>query len=234
MMKTCGVVSAVWLPEESLGMVHRVINRFELLNDMEVRFIGDQELHNKFLSSAHYARYHAWNFVPSDVERIIYFDIDMLPLRPLPELPNIDFAAAPERQETYKECGDAWPVIKRAGLYFNTGMIIATRKTEPIFQRMLYKQTHSTGGESPWFADQSFFNVEVFAAVEAGEITFQELPRSWNSLILLDTVNPPPDEPYMIHYAGGHSSKLRLITHAITQLTNLERMIDIKKQYSHG
>lgn len=233
-MKTCAVMAAIWMEPSLVEIVRRIAERFERLNNMEVRVIVDQDLSGKFLSSSYYAKYHAWKQVPSDIERIIYLDTDMLPLRPLPELPDVDFAAAPERKEIYDECSAAWPIIQRTGTYFNAGMLIATRKAEHIFQRMILRQTHSIGGEAPWFGEQSFMNIEVFSAVEAGEITFQQLPRSWNQLILIDTYEPPPPEAHMLHFAGGHNAKLRIISHAMEQFTNLERMIDIKKQYARG
>jgi lipopolysaccharide biosynthesis glycosyltransferase len=231
-MKTCAVTAAIWTPAEYIEALKRVTARFEQLNDMEVRVMTDKDLHGKFLSSNHYARYHAWNFVPSDIERIVYFDIDIIPLRPLPELPKADLCATRERDEIFKQYSDWWPVVGRAGMCFNSGLVIATRKTENIFQRMLLRQHHGWNREFPW-VDQPILNVEVFSAVEAGEITFKEIPRSWNSLILVDD-EPEPDDPYILHLAGGKASKMHLVQHVLDQIAQIERLIDIKKRYTDG
>lgn len=220
-MKTCAVMVAIWMKPDVLGAARRIAKYFEKLNEMPLRFIVGTDLRGEFLSAASYAKYYAWRLVEPNVERIVYLDCDMFPVRPLPELPAADFAAAPDIAKNFELTAKHWPVIQRAGTYFNAGFFVATRKTEPIFNRMILRQNHIVGSEMPWHVDQSFFNVEVFSAVEAGDITYESLPKSWNNLILTDP--EPVDDPYMLHLTGGDVFRLRIIDHVIAQLGHLER-----------
>ena len=230
-MKTCAVVIAVWFKPPVLQLVKRMIKRFERINHMPVHLIHGLNLKGEFLSGPAYAKYHAWQKVSSDIERIVYLDCDMIPLRPLPELPAADFAAAPDLQTRTDCVTEHWPLIRRAGTYFNAGFFVATRKTEKIFERMLLRQCHGIGPAMPWHVDQTMLNVEVQAAVEAGEIEFEKLSKQWNNLALIDP--EPVEAPYMLHMSGGDKWKLRFASCAIDhleQMNEARRLLSIVKK----
>ena len=220
-MKTCAVMAAIWTKPDVKAAVERVAKHFEQLNEMPVRLILGADLRGNFLSASEYAKYFAWRLVPPDVERIVYLDYDMFPARKLPALPDVDFAAAPAVDGVFEEVAKCWPVIQRAGVYFDAGFIIATRKTERIFNRMMLRQMHAVGREMPWRGDQTMLNVEVQSAVEEGDITFKLLSKRWNNLVLLDP--DLVDDPIMLHLSEGGPHRLRLVDYVLGQLSQFER-----------
>lgn len=228
MSDTVGIMTAIWVDEPFKRAIRKVASRFERLNRIPVRVIEDADLTGEFLSSPYFARYHAWRFVPRDTERIFHFDADIIPLKPLPPFPDADFAAVQDRAlyaDKYAEC---WPIFRKNKHYFNAGVFMATRKTEPLFKRMVLQQTHAVDGGWPWIYDQTMLNIEVQTAVEMGEITYASLPKQWNNLALLDEERVPG--PCMLHLAGPtHMYKMYLVEHIVDHLNRLESLAEINQ-----
>lgn len=214
------VMIKLWCNPTDSAYVDRIAKYIALLNNRPVHLIDDAQLNtvSSWFEMPEFARYCIWKLVPPEVTHILYIDNDMLPLAPLPlsELPDVDIAAAPDRNETYQYMSERWPIIKRAGTYFNAGMFMASRKTEALFDHMLALQSRVFTG-APWFADQTMLNVEVRAAVERNELTFAALPKRWNSLVLID--EEAELDPYMLHFAGASSTKLRMIAQCVDRMT---------------
>ena len=126
--KVHAVMAAIYLSVEQMEHVRSVAARFEQLNNIPVRIITGRDLPGVYLSYPHFARYHVWQIVPKDTEKIIYFDNDMIPLRPLPELPDVDFAAVSDRSKLVEGVSREYPIIKKAGQYFNAGFFVASPK----------------------------------------------------------------------------------------------------------
>jgi lipopolysaccharide biosynthesis glycosyltransferase len=140
-------------------------------------------------------------FIPAEVEKVIYLDVDMIVRKDISALWEIDLGdkiigGVPDRSEivscswggiaNYKELGIA-PETK----YFNSGLLLLNRTkwieaniTEKILD-CISKNTKYAG-----FPDQYGLNV-VFAN------QWLELDSRWNSYSMLEK-----DDPFLIHFIG--------------------------------
>jgi len=140
-------------------------------------------------------------FIPADVEKVIYLDVDMIVRKDISMLWNIDLGdkiigGVPDRSEVvscswggitnYKELGIA-PESK----YFNSGLLLLSRSkwieaniTEKILD-CISKNTKYAN-----FPDQYGLNV-VFAN------QWLELDSRWNSYSMLEK-----EDPFLIHFIG--------------------------------
>lgn len=218
-MKTWGVMAAIYMGPEQRGYVQQVAERFKRLNKMPVRVIHDGDLPGVYLANGHWARYYAWDIVPSDVERIIYMDTDMLPLRALPELPDVDFAAPTDYDTTKNMVLNSVPYLKEKGIYFNSGFFIATRKTRKAFRRVLDLMP-SEIFPPPFFADQTPLNIEIQRGLDRNELTFKLLSQKWSCLPLHDA---RIQDPYMVHCTGiKWQKKLQFVNYFLTHINQVE------------
>lgn len=209
MRNACGVVAITSFdPPDIRKHVERLINRFTQLNDMPVRLICGDDLNGLTLVDPHFARYYAWQLVPKHVDKIVYFDTDVLPLWPLPELPDEDFSAVEETGVYAGASKKQIPLLKRANSYFSTGFFVAGRRTEPLFKRMIARQTTATEGPLLW--DQALMNVEVQTAVIMEELSYRALPREW---CCTHWNLSPEQSACMAHFPGGGPLKIRLLGH---------------------
>ena len=166
-----------------------------------------------------------WDVLPETVDRVVYLDGDVLPLRKLPELPDVDFAAAREANWISNEVCALWPALTQPEYFVNSGVFVANRKTAPMFKRVLERQRSAGDGQLPWLRDEVILNVELQLAVKNGEITFDRLPTKWNQLTL--HADHHTKEPYMMHFAGvcfGKDPKIKsgFIAQIIEYLNEIE------------
>ena len=224
MSKVCGLATftSVEFPD-MLEHAKRVVKRFEQLNDMPVQLVTASDAVALPLFDPHFARYFAWRLVPASVEKIIYFDTDILPLWPLPELPDVDFAAVPENSKHADFMRAKTPMLKSVDAYFNSGFFIASRKTEAVFDRMVARQTSAKYGPKPQLWDQPLLNVEVQTAVCMNEITYQSLPLKWCSP---HWELEPDMAPAMVHLPSGDwKYKTRVIGHVCAAIDEADETL---------
>ena len=205
-----------------MGCIKVIADRFTRLNNIPVRIIVESDVKDVTLVLPEFARYYAWQLVPKDTERIIYFDYDILPVRKLPMLPNSDFAAIREKSKLADYAMETTPVLNEAKLYFNTGFFIAGRKFELICDRVLARQTALVSNASA--KDQTIVNVEVQTAVRMGEIGFEELSNQWCMAAWDITLQ---SDPYMAHYISLTNSEIkpRIVSVMANRLNQLEQQI---------
>lgn len=214
MAKVQAIMSAFYDNPDEMKYVRRIADRFEELNNIPVKILTEDDVDLDKLTYPHFARYLAWGLVPQDTERIIYMDNDMIPVKPLPPLPEEDFAAATDCDKINEDAKKRWPLMRYAKRYFNSGFFIANRKLEEVFFEVLARQTTANEAKWPWFRDQTLLNLEVQMAVREGKISVKILPREWNYMALLD--EEPVEGAYMIHASGIHTAmKLRFINYIL-------------------
>ena len=211
MNNVCGVVAIMSFdPPDIRAHVERLVKRFEQLNDMTVRVIVADDLRGLPLVNPRFARYYAWQLVPKSIERIIYFDTDVLPLWPLPKLPEDAFAAVEENSSCAEAAKRQVPLLKRVSSYFSTGFFVADRRTEELFKRVLARQTTATEGKQPLLWDQTLVNVEVHTAVIMEEFSYKALPLDW-CCQYWDL--SPEQTTCMVHFPGVGPLKIRMLSH---------------------
>lgn len=206
------------MSDESHAQIRRIAERFTQLNDIPVRIILERDLPGVYLSAPQFARYHAWDLLPQDVDKLIYFDTDILPMRKLPPLPDVDLAAVPDCKMTTDFIYPRFPLLKQFGKYFSSGFMIATRRTLPIFRRVLARQM-SGEDKYPWLNDQTLMNVESVLAIQNGEITFKLLSKRW---ACMPVHHEPTPDPYMMHFTGVPDQKLRIINYLLEYAESIE------------
>lgn len=135
-----------------------------------------------------------WDFVPADVERIVWIDADCFPLRPMElcHVPDADFAALPDARGTFTAEQGRCPFLAGLTRYFNAGVFVARRGATEALMRELGERMHEEITGNCW--DQSWFNYLVARDIP----DWWELPREFNC-------NPRSmfcEEPFIIHFAG--------------------------------
>lgn len=216
MPKVHALMLAMYDSDEDLNYVRRIADRFEELNNIPVRTLTPADVGDikEKLVYPQFARYYGWNFVPEDVEYMIYMDTDLIPVKPLPELPTEDFSAVSDIAVLNEDVKKQWALFKTAQCYFNSGFFIASRKMKPIFEEVLLRQTTAHKAKWPWFHDQTLLNIEVQMALRVGRISVRMLPKEWNHLAIMDLETVK--DAYMLHVAGIHVSvKLRFINYIL-------------------
>lgn len=211
MPKVQGVIFAHFADPKDYDYTQEMADRFEDLNNIPVRIFTSEDLDYTKLTYPHFGRYKVWELVDAGVEQIIYMDTDMVPLRPLPELPIEDFAAAPDNAQISKEVMEKWrPAFQHAKHYYQSGFFIAKRKTNKVFQRMLLLQTTGNDARLPWLRDQTMLNIEIQIAAKAGDLSVKSLSKQWNHVAMTDSEYV--DDVYMMHVTGVHPEvKMRFV-----------------------
>ena len=152
-----------------------VTTRFEMLNGRRMKVIRRSDLPKEALRShSQYSKAWLWDVVPDDVDRILYFDFDLVPLRPLPEIPDAPFVAVPDAQWYSEAQAARYLLLDDTAKYFNSGFFIAKRETRPAFEKLkaLVERKHPNDTR-PY--DQTKLNLLIQSEYEVAW-----LPRSCN------------------------------------------------------
>ena len=156
-----------------------VVDRFEALNNRRVFVVRAADLPAEALSGhATYAKLWLWDAVPKTTERILYFDYDVVFVRPLPALPDVPFAACPDAQRYVEQRLEEHVLFQESGNYFNAGLFLAHRSTRPVFeQARAFRETQVVKQTPPY--DQTTLNLLMQSAVG---VTW--LPHAYNTVML--------------------------------------------------
>jgi len=195
------VTSAVWLDASAIEIVERAAKRFEKLNGIPVQILYNHTLGGKILTHRRFVKSLIWEYVPEDVERVIYYDYDVLPLTPLGELPKVDFAAAPDLKKSMDEAFEIWPLLRQYNIYFSPSVFLAHRKMAELFDRIACSQAAKPDQRGSY--EQSLFNTLI-----QYKRAIHQLPKSWNYIVGCEAEYVP--EPKMLNCAGIESSMLTM------------------------
>ena len=146
-----------------------------------------------------------WDHVPDDCERIIWLDADIVLLQPFPQLPEGDWCAVLDWPGTFHHAKEQWPSLRSVTQYFNAGVFVITRKTQPLFEHMK-TQAPVTADQYGHHKDQGWLNRELSKERWREELDIVELPQKWNWL--LKVWGPPPNDSILVHLAGMGSGPL--------------------------
>ena len=154
--------------------------RFETLNNRHVHIVRREQ----FPSSAQavhkgYLYAWIWDVVPKTTKRVMFLSSYVVPLRPLPQIPDASFVAARDAKGYAEAVGFKYPIVARNG-FFNKSFFVARRDTTPIFDQLkatavdksTADPTHGDFGQTP-------FNLLVQSSLD---VTW--LPHSCNTILL--------------------------------------------------
>lgn len=114
-----------------------VAERFEALNHKKVQIIRKADLPAEAQNVyPPYAKAWLWDLVPDTVERIMFIDFDLIPLRALPPLPDAPFLAVPDTPGYVDHMRGMYPHFAKTRHVFNSGFFVAHRDTRACFERL--------------------------------------------------------------------------------------------------
>jgi len=189
------------------SVVSRIADRFGKLNGVRPRVITSpppgvpEDVHPTFYKAW------LWDIVPDRVDRIMFMDWDVLPVRPLGEIPDCSFGAC----RGYSDIGPVskyLPFIRETGLFFNAGLFLAGEVTRPLFDQVkpfACKWEYSLLR----YADQGMFNVLLQDGLD---ITV--LPDDWNYQPAVIGGNYV-QEPKMLHFSALGDERWNLMALAL-------------------
>ena len=174
-----------------------VAARFAALNKKEVLVVGRADLPKEaLLGHPTYAKAWLWDVVPEHVQRILFFDYDVVPLRALPEIPDAPFVAVPDAQWYIDRMRLTYPFFAKTQYVFNAGFFVARRDTRSIFEQ-LKSFVVTLGCESPY--KETYEQTPLNHLIQSSfDVCW--LPRTFHCLAHTNYVEVP--DAYMLHFAG--------------------------------
>ena len=136
-----------------------------------------------------------WDLVPSWCDTLVWVDADVIPVRALAVLPDGDFCASPDYSGNFAR--RALPSLRLDRTYYNAGIWIARRATEPLFRCLQELLLGGVADIHPQFYEQSFLNL----VLQQMPLRVTDLPQTWN---WMGVYGEPPKDVLMIHRAGSH------------------------------
>jgi len=172
------------------------VERFAELNDVEAMVMDAEKIPNN-LNAAAYMKAWIFDAVPSDVERVVWIDADLIPIRSIidvmPDYP-IPFSAVTDAPKSRQIAEWDVPEVEEIRVYFNSGFFIAHREAEPVFEE--WKKMAVDGVDRVYW-DQTPMNLLVDKMLSPGDVF--ELPPTFN---WLSSFGYMPEEVRMYHMAG--------------------------------
>jgi len=198
------VVHTTETRKESVARARDTVDQFERLNDIRPQLLTTADF-PKEVNKYWYFLW-VWDMVPDDVEYIMVLDSKVLPIRTLPPLPELKFAAVMDRHDRVNQGMYHSEVIKQTQKYFQMHMFVAHRDTRVAFDKV--KLLEGT----PKFEKQGGLGFDGRACYtplnEEIQSRFEvhELPREWNWNITYEK-QYYYDYPYMINFnANEHGT----------------------------
>ena len=206
-MKTMAVVGGL---KGFKPWAERVAQQVEKHNDFPCIVIDD-DLAKPFaglIKMPAWIKCYIWDLVPLDIERIVWFDADVIPLKSLREFPRVPFCACrndlpPGRLEKQ------FPILQWYDDYFNSGFFVATRDTIPAFQLLKAFMCHIPRQVWPMY-EQSWLNLAIVATLKE----YHVLPDvyNWSFKRHKELV---PDDVITLHFPGlGYVERGKLMAKA--------------------
>jgi len=174
-----------------------IADRFEALNGTELFIVRRDMLPaDALVGHLGWSKAWLWDVVPKTTQRILFIDFDVIPLRPLPEIPDAPFVAAPDAQWFVDKMRMMYPALDKAKHTFNSGFFVARRDTQPCFDQ-LKTFTVRVGQTEPYIlaGDQTPLNILI-----ASSFDIHWLPATFNCLA--HTNYKEVSEAYLLHLPG--------------------------------
>jgi glycosyltransferase involved in cell wall biosynthesis len=136
---------------------------FTKVNGLPVRVITSKDLPSDLQHPA-WGKAYIWDLVDADTERVLYFDADIVSLKPIGDLPTGQFVASEDGgvqafiAPSMYQSGIILPGLDLND-YFNSGVFVCTRDTRPVFEEL---KTYPYSPEKYGVCfEQNMFNVLV-------------------------------------------------------------------------
>ena len=156
-MRTIAVTAGTWKLEAFAAAVAR---RFTAISEFPCLDLSGS-MPWKHMKHPSWCKSWIWEFVPADVDRIVWIDADCFPLKPmkLADVPDAPFAAMNDSKGTFNAEKERCAFLKDVTRYFNAGVFVARRDATEDLMRELGQRMHEEVTGNCW--DQSWFNYLV-------------------------------------------------------------------------
>jgi len=180
-----------------------IAERFEALNNKKVLVVHAEDLPEEALfGQPTYAKAWLWDVVPKYVQRMLYFDYDIVPLRALPDIPDVPFAAVPDAQWYVDKLRAMYPFFEKTRHAFNGGFFMARRDTRPCFDQ-LKSFALRTGCDNPYAHVRGADEQTPMNHLLQSTFAVHWLPREFHCLVHTDYEESAG--AYMLHFPGTPS-----------------------------
>jgi len=188
-----------------------VATRFEALNGRAVKVIRRQDLPAELATiQPPYLKAWLWDLVPLETQRIVFIDFDIIPLRALPAIPDVPFAASTDVQWYDDRMRSMYPAFAKAH-YFNAGFFVARRDTQPCFEQLKsFALTQGYDTPYPTTYEQTPFNHLI-----QSRFSIHWLPHTIHCMAHTDYAELP--DACFVHLAGIRG-ELRWIIMAMVRM----------------
>lgn len=179
-----------------------VADRFEALNGRKMLLVHREDMpEESLLGHPTYAKAWLWDVVPEDTQQIMFIDFDMVPLRAMPEIPDVPFAAVSDAHWYINHMRSMYPFFAKTRYVFNAGFFVARRDTRSCFDQ-LKSFVVSTGYDSPYGStfEQTPLNHLIQSTVDV-----HWLPRETHCLVHTDYKEAP--EACLLHLTGARTAR---------------------------
>lgn len=176
-----------------------VAARFAALNGCDVFIVNQDNLPpNALRGNPAYAKAWLWDVVPSSTTHIIFMDYDIVPIRALPIVPDVAFAAVTDNAAWLRYVNATYPVFTKSKKYFNSGFFVARRDTRPCFEQLKAFVVSSAHGKGP--SKDNTYDQTILNQLIQGSFDVHWLSHGFNCMGHTGYVEA--SEAYMLHMAG--------------------------------
>jgi hypothetical protein len=188
---TCGI------GEPYAQLAERAARRFALLNpQIPTINIAEKEVVSRNLPTPHWIKAYLWDFVGPEVDTIVWFDSDIIPIRPLPPPASPGFSACLD------PLAGALGIALKIQDYVNTGFFITSRPAIRVFEALKLKWREKP---PPWVGINMFFEQTAFnRLLHATGVLREKLNKKYNWSYAIDGV--PDSEVLMWHFFNSRDS----------------------------
>jgi len=134
---------------------------FTQLNGIEAEVLP-VDMWPRDLCFPHYGKLWIWDMVPADVDRLIWFDSDLIPVRPMGDLPSAAMSMVVDNKAWV--VSDIWSrieTLRGVWPYWNTGFIVMHRSAKWVFdecKKLVPKPNDEHENQWGWLWDQNVIN----------------------------------------------------------------------------
>lgn len=167
---------------------------FERLNGVCPQIITEKDVEGIDYGVPHFLKAWLWDLVPSSVNRILFMDADVLAIKPIDSIVDAPFAGV-------QDIGKKWRVngirlLVRSDIYVNTGVFIATRETQEVFNRLKLFAASKVEAWSNIY-EQTLLNILL-----QEKIGITLLPEKWNWQMYYNQ-KPGMENSLFLHFFGA-------------------------------
>jgi hypothetical protein len=215
---------------DALVHAHKSAERFERLNGVKpivVTRAGIGVDVNHYWYSAW-----VWDVVPADTEYVLFMDAKVLPVRTLPELPELKFAAIMDRHDRVDQGQRASAVVRNSRKYFQMHVFVAHRDTREAFEDLKLlcadPKYNTRNGRPNDLGLDGRANFTPMNEIIQSRFPVHELTRDWNWIITYEK-QYYFEWPYMINFnanAFGTWAYLKYVRQLIEYIESLGGSLD--------